>query len=220
MNYYIVHNVLFNVRKKVLKGEHMKKTFMAAALFIATAICTTGLSNAAPQGAPDGPQMKRPPIQAPAVKRPDFTEILLGDKELNLTEKQKKDLKRVTEQTHKKVRKLDKKARDYELKVINTKEEKYYAIDEHFRKIQDILTDEQKEYLYNEHQKRVEERLNKLKEFHKQSLDKKNCKCGPECKCEPNCKCDVHKKGCPIDKKKCNGAKKPCVQPKPQPQKK
>jgi len=206
----------------VLKGEHeiMKKTLILTALFIATAVCTTGLSNAAPQGAPDGPKMQRPPMQGPAARRPDFTDVLLGDQSLNLTEKQKKELQKVSDSTYKKIHKLDKKARDYEIKIMDAQEDKYFVIDEHFRKIQNILTDEQKEHLYNEHQKRVEERLNKLREMHKQSIDKKNCKCGENCKCKPNCKCAPAKKGCPLDKKKCNGAKKPCVQPKPQPQKK
>lgn len=203
----------------------MKKTFILTALCIATAVCTSGFANAAPQGPnPAGPEMKRPPVQAPAVKRPDFTEVLLSDKSLNLTEKQKKELKKVTASTHKKVRKLDKKTRDYQNKIFDTQEKKYFAIDDHFRQIQDILTEEQKEHLYNEHQKRVEERLNKYKEMNRAALDKKKCNCAPECKCgancKDNCKCAPAKKGCPLEKKKCNGAKKPCVQPKPQPVKK
>lgn len=186
----------------------MKKTLVLSAMVLG--LCAFNTVSAEPMGpvGPDGPLMRPAAFHEQMLFKPDLTDMLLENKELNLTEKQVKALKKTSKTTTKKVRKLDKKIRD-------AKDERIYLVGEHFKEIQDILTDEQKETLYAQHQKQIEEKMAK---FEKQRAVKPACKCGEKCTCTPKCNCDV-KKPCPV-KSKCKQGAKPTVQPKPQPVKK
>ncbi len=199
----------------------MKKTLILSALLLGLCSINTVMAQPAPE-----PPCQGQPMLAPAGTpeppffryqlfheqmvffKPDLTDMLLENKELNLTEKQIKELKKNSKTTTKKIRKLDKK-------IMEAKDERVYLVGEHFKTIQDILTDEQKETLYAQHQKQIEEKMAK---FEQQKAEKKPCKCGEKCTCTPKCNCDV-KKPCPV-KSKCKKGAKPTVQPKPQPVKK
>ncbi len=191
----------------------MKKTLILTALLLG--FCSFNTVSAQP--APDAPMAPEPPIfrfqpfHEQMLFKPDLTDMLLSNQELNLTEKQKKALKKNSKATTKKVRKLDRK-------IMDAKDERIYLVGEHFKAIQDILTDEQKEILYQQHQKQIEEKMAKFQKM----AEKKPCKCGEKCNCKPKCTCN-EKKPCPV-KKKCTQGKKPVaekpVQPKPQPVKK
>ena len=182
----------------------MKKTLIMTAFFFVAALCTTTISFAHPADMPQEQAMKPTPFHEQMLFRPDFTDMLLGNQELKLTDKQKNQLKRNSKATVKRVRKLDKTIRD-------AQEERLFVVGEHFKNVQDILTDEQKEILYQQHQKKIEEKLSK---FQQMKVDKKPCKCGEKCKCTPKCNCET-KNPCPINKKCTQGSKKNCTKKSP-----
>lgn len=198
----------------------MKKTLILTALLLGFCSFNTVSAQPAPEcppgpgpevqssGMPEPPFFRYQSFHEQMLFKPDLTDMLLENKELNLTEKQVKALKKTSKTTTRKVRKLDKKIRD-------AKDERIYLVGEHFKEIQDILTDEQKETLYAQHQKQIEEKMAK---FEKQRVVKPACKCGEKCTCTPKCTCN-EKKPCPV-KSKCKQSAKPTVQPKPQPVKK
>ena len=183
----------------------MKKMLILTALLVGISAVSTAFAQP-PEPAP----MARPQaFHEQMLFKPDFTDMLLQNKELNLTEKQKAALKKESKRTVNKVRKLDKKIRD-------AREERVYLVGDHFRAIQEILTDEQKDTLYNQHKQQIEARMAEIQKRAEMQkckcgndckctpvckCNEKNCKCGEKCKCTTNCKCN-EKKPCPV-KSKC-----------------